>query len=152
MSVGLLACFVASLSFAMMACASKIAERNQCRAQALAGCLMGWSTLLMVTWSITLHSGVQLPLKAAGAGIGFGVAGALGFLAFLRSVQIGNVTVGWLLMNLACGVPAVISIGVYHEKVSTLKMLAFALALLSLFLLFGGQKLDERRARPGDRG
>lgn len=150
--MGLPACFVASLSFAMMACVSKIAERKQCRAQALVVCLMGWSTLLMMTWSITLHSGFQIPLKAAAAAIGFGVASAVGFLAFLRSVQIGNVTVGWLLMNLACGVPAVISIAVYHEKVSTLKMVAFALALFSLFLLFSGQKLDARRARPGDRG
>jgi drug/metabolite transporter (DMT)-like permease len=150
--VGLLACLVASSSFAIMACVSKIAERKQCRAQPLAFCLMGWSTLLMVTWSITLHAGFQIPPKATGAAIGFGVASAVGFLAFLRSIQLGNVTVGWLLMNLACGVPAVISIGVYHEKVSPLKMVAFGLALFSLFLLFGGQRLDARKARLGDRG
>ena len=136
----------------MMACLSKIADRKRCRAQALALCLMGCSTLFMVTWSMILHNGFQIPLKAAGIALGFGVASAVGFLAFLRSVQLGNVTVGWLLMNLACAVPVVISIGVYHEKLSALKIAAFALALLSLLLLFGGQQSDNRKARLGDGG
>jgi drug/metabolite transporter (DMT)-like permease len=136
----------------MMACVSKIAERKKCRAPGLGLSLMGWSTLLMLIRTMTLHLGFQLPLKATAAGVCFGIAGAVGFLAFLRSVELGKVTVGWLLMNLACGVPVVISIGVYHEKVSTIKMAGFTLALLSLFLLYGGQKLDEREARPSDRG
>jgi hypothetical protein len=63
------------------------------------------------------------------------------------SIEIGKVTAGWLMMNLSAGVPAVVSIWMYNERLTALRMLAFSLALLSVLLLFWGQKVEQREAK-----
>jgi hypothetical protein len=50
------------------------------------------------------------------------------------------------MMNLSAGVPAVVSIWKYREKLTTLKVAAFALVLVSIFFMFWGQKIEERLA------
>jgi drug/metabolite transporter (DMT)-like permease len=141
--VGLIVCLGSSVSFGMLACVSKVAERKRCNARALVLSLMGWSTLLTLVPSVTFHLTSQLTPKAALAALGFGVASAVGFFAFQKSVEFGNVTVAWLLMNLSAGVPAVASIWLYKERLTTLKLFSFALALLALGFLYRGQMAKE---------
>jgi hypothetical protein len=47
-------------------------------------------------------------------------------------------------MNLSAGVPALVSVGLYGEKLTPLKSLAFCLALIALFCLFQGNRLEAR--------
>jgi EamA domain-containing membrane protein RarD len=55
----------------------------------------------------------------------------------------GKVTVGWLMMNLSAGVPVVVSIWMYHEQLTPLKVIAFVLAIVSVFFLFWGQVAEK---------
>jgi multidrug transporter EmrE-like cation transporter len=65
-------------------------------------------------------------------------------LAFQVSISIGKVTVGWLMMNISAGVPVVVSIWMYHEKLTILKVVAFGLVLVSIFFLSWGQVIEKR--------
>lgn len=145
--MGLLFCFASAASFGLLACVSKAAERKKCDASVLVTSLLGWATLLMFLCSATLSSKSHLPLKAVIIAIIFGICGAVAYFAFQRSIEIGKVTVGWLMMNLSAGVPAVVSIWMYNEKLTALKLLAFSLALLSVLLLFWGQKVEQQQAK-----
>jgi len=145
--MGLLFCFASAVSFGLLACVSKMAERKNCDASALVISLLGWATLLMLLRSTTVQSKFHLPLKAVIVAIILGICGAVAYFAFQRSIEIGKVTVGWLMMNLSAGVPAVVSIWMYKEKLTALKLVAFSLALVAVFLLFWGQKVEQRQAK-----
>lgn len=145
--MGLLFCFASAASFGLLACVSKVAERKKCDASALVASLLAWATLLMFLRSAALQYKSHLPLKAISIAIIFGICGAVAYFAFQRSIEIGKITVGWLMMNLSAGVPAVVSIWLYNEKLTPLKLLAFALALLSVLLLFWDQKVEQRQAK-----
>jgi multidrug transporter EmrE-like cation transporter len=47
------------------------------------------------------------------------------------------------MMNLSAGVPAVVSIWKYQEKLTPLKLVAFGLAVISILLLFWGKRVEE---------
>jgi drug/metabolite transporter (DMT)-like permease len=98
----------------------------------------------MLVRSLTLSTRVSLSWPVMAVAIVFGICAAVAYFAFQKSIEIGNTTVGWLIMNLSSGVPALVSIWMYSEKVSALKITAFGLALLSLFCLFQGNRLESR--------
>jgi uncharacterized membrane protein len=79
----------------------------------------------------------------------FGICAAVASLAFQVSISIGKVTVGWLMMNLSGGVPVVVSVWMYHERLTTLKIAALLLVLVSICFLSWGQVV-EKRARAGN--
>jgi multidrug transporter EmrE-like cation transporter len=47
-------------------------------------------------------------------------------------------------MNLSAGVPVVVSIWIYHEKLTILKVVAFGLVVISIFFLAWGQVMEKR--------
>lgn len=147
MKTGLIICFLGSVSFGMLGLISKVAERKKCNASALVLSLVGWSTLLMLARIVSSHSGFLIPFKAIGAAIAFGIIGTVAYFAFQKSIEIGKVAIGWLMMGLSTGVPAIVSIWLYKETLTGLKVTAFALALVAMLLLFWGRMIDNRRER-----
>lgn len=145
--MGLLFCALSAISFGLLACASKAAEQRHCAASALVVSLFGWATLAMFGRTAALGSGFRIPFKVVPVAVGFGICAAVAYLAFQVSIKIGKVTVGWLMMNLSAGVPAVVSIWVYAEKLTLIKIVAFGLGVASIFCLFLGQRVDERKAK-----
>jgi drug/metabolite transporter (DMT)-like permease len=145
--MGLVFCFASAVSFSLLACVSKVAERKKCDASALVASLLGWAAILMLLRSASLQPRTLLPMRAAAIAIIFGICGAVAYFAFQTSIEMGKVTVGWLMMNLSAAVPAVVSIWMYHEKLTALKMLAFALAIASVLFLFWGQKVEQRQSK-----
>jgi len=85
-----------------------------------------------------------MPFKVVLVAVAFGIGAAVAYLAFQTSIKIGKVTVGWLMMNLSSVVPAAVSIWVYKEKLTPLKIVAFALGLGSVLCLFWAQKTEPR--------
>ena len=135
-------CILGAVSFGLLACVSKLAERRQCNPSALVVWLFGWAAIIMLGESL-VHSGkTHMSWQIIVLGIAFGICAAVATLAFQLSIEVGKVTVGWLFMNLSAGVPALVSIWLYHERLTPLKSLAFGLALVSLFCLFQGNRLE----------
>lgn len=145
--MGLLFCFLGALAFGLLACVSKVAERRNCGASALVVSLFGWATLAMLLRTSSQSSGFKVPLKVIPVAVGFGICASVAYFAFQTSIKIGKVTVGWLMMNLSAGVPAVVSIWVYREELTPLKIVAFSLGLISILCLFWGQRLDQRESQ-----
>lgn len=146
MSTGVLFALGGALLFGLLGCASKVAERRNCNAAALVVSLFTWATLVMLFRTATLGAEVRLPAKAILVAVVCGVCAAVAYFAFQSSIRVGKVTAGWLMMNLSAGVPAVVSIWVYREKLSPLKIGALILALASVFLLLWGHLIEEREA------
>ena len=76
----------------------------------------------------------------------FGVCAAVASLAFQVSIGFGKVTVGWLMMNLSAGVPAAVSVWMYHEGLTVMKAVALGLVLVSIVFLSWGQVVEKRAA------
>jgi drug/metabolite transporter (DMT)-like permease len=135
-------CILGALSFGLLACASKAAERRGCNSNALVFWLFAWSTILMSarTFGVKKHISITWPVIALA--VVFGICAAVAYFAFQMSMQYGKLTVGWLMMNLSAGVPTVVSIWVYREHLTVLKMVAFGLAFVALLLLYRGNQLE----------
>jgi drug/metabolite transporter (DMT)-like permease len=146
MSLGLLFCILGAVSFGLLGCVSKMAERRQCNSSAVVFWMICWAALFMLGRTLTQTPIVPLTWPVVGLAVGFGFCAVLAFLAFQLSIEIGKVTVGWLFMNLSAGIPALVSMWLYGEKLTPLKSLAFCLALVSLFCLFQGNRLEAREA------
>src|SRR5208283_3259958 len=153
MNSGILICFLGTLSFGLLGCASKAAERRNCQASALVVMLFGWATLVMLIRSAGLPSPWSLPLKAVAVSVACGICSALAYYAFQYSIGFGKVAVGWLMMNISSAIPAIVSLFVYGEKLTRLKVLAFCLVLVSLYFIFRGRQAEtqaETSPTPGE--
>lgn len=142
MNNGLLFCFLGTLSFGLLGCASKSAERRNCQASVLVVLVFGWATLAMLAWSAILHASLSLPLRAFAVAAACGICAAVAYYAFQFSIAFGKVSVGWLMMNVSSAIPTVVSVFVYHEKLTPLKVLALGLVLLSLYFIFYGRHTE----------
>jgi drug/metabolite transporter (DMT)-like permease len=146
MNLGLLFCILGAVSFGLLGCVSKMAERSKCNSSAVVFWMICWATLFMLCRTFAQKPIVHLSWPVVGLALGFGFCAVLAFLAFQMSIEIGKVTVGWLFMNLSAGVPALVSMWLYGEKLTPLKSIAFCLALVALFCLFQGNRLEAREA------
>jgi drug/metabolite transporter (DMT)-like permease len=122
----------------------KAAERRKANAAGLVISAYAWPALIMLVRTLLLKSGDHVPTSVYVIAVVFGICAAVASLAFQVSISIGKVTVGWLMMNLSAGVPVVVSIWMYHEKLTTLKVVAFGLVLVSIFFLSWGQVIEKR--------
>lgn len=146
MSLGLLFCILGAISFGLLGCVSKMAERRQCDSSAVVFWLFCWAAIFALARTITQKPIVHLSWPVVGLAVGLGFCSVIAFVAFQMSIEIGKVTVGWLFMNLSAGVPALVSIALYGEKLTPMKSLAFWLAIIALFCLFQGNRLETREA------
>ena len=142
--MGLLLCFLGAISFGLLGSTLKAAERRNANAAGLVIASYAWPALIMLGRSLFLTSAGHIPAKVFVIAVIFGTCAAVASLAFQVSISIGKVTVGWLMMNLSSGVPAVVSIWVYHEKLTPLKVAAFALVIVSICFLSYGQVTEKR--------
>jgi drug/metabolite transporter (DMT)-like permease len=152
MKAGILVCILGALSIGLLACVSKIAERKNCNSSALVVWLFAWACLVMLGRSLIVTDRPHLTPPVIALAIVCGICSAVAYLAFQTSITIGKMTVGWLVLNLSAGIPALISIWLYREKLTPLKCIAFGLAILSLICLFQGNRLEAKnQALPGSR-
>ena len=142
MNSGILICFLGTVSFGLLGCTSKAAERKNCQASALVLMIYVWATLVMLIRSAGLPSPFSLPLKAVAVSVACGICAAVAYYAFQFSIGFGKVSVGWLMMNISSAIPAIVSLFVYGEKLTRLKVLAFCLVLVALFLIFRGHRAE----------
>jgi drug/metabolite transporter (DMT)-like permease len=141
--MGLLFCFLGAISFGLLGSALKAAERRKADAAGLVVAAYAWPALIMLVRTLFLPSGGHLPAKLYLIAVIFGICAAVASLAFQVSISIGKVTVGWLMMNLSAGVPVVVSIWMYHERLTPLKVVAFGLVLVSILFLSWGQVIEK---------
>ena len=147
--MGILFSFLGGLSFGLLGTALKAAERRKADAAGLVVSAYAWPALLMLVMTLLPKTGGHIPAKVFVIAAIFGICAAVASLAFQVSIGFGKVTVGWLMMNLSAGVPAAVSVWMYHEELTVLKVVALGLVLVSIVFLSWGQVV-ERRAAAGN--
>ncbi len=145
--MGLLFCFLGAISFGLLGSALKAAERRKANAAGLVVAAYAWPALMMLVRTLLLKPGGHIPAKVFMIAVIFGICAAVASLAFQVSISIGKVTVGWLMMNLSAGVPVAVSIWMYREKLTPLKVGAFGLVVVSIVFLAYGQVIEKRARR-----
>lgn len=138
----MLMCVCGAISFGLLAIVSKIAERKRCNASSLTVSVFTWAALFMLGQSFRLAGKFQMTWPVILLAAGLGVCAAVAYFAFQTSIARGKITIGWLMMNLSAGVPALVSIYFYEEKLTLLKSIALGLAFVSLLCLFQGNRLE----------
>ena len=126
------------LSFAAMGIVHKIGDRLHGQPLPIALYAMVTAaacSALRVIWTHALPAGMKMPPLLLIA-LPFGVAAGLCLWFFQTGLRHGSISTSWLIINLSAGVPAVLSILVYHEVVSTKKAFGLALMVISLLLLW----------------
>lgn len=141
-----LICMLGALSFGVLAVLSKAAERRHCDPSSLVVWLFGWAALIMFYRAVAQRTNTSIIWPVIVLAVAFGICGAVAYFAFQSSIARGKVTVGWLMMNLSAGVPAAVSVWLYRERLTLTKEIAFALALIALFCLFQGNRLEMKAA------
>jgi len=152
MNTGLIFCFFGALSFGMLGCASKFAERRRCQASVLVVFLCGWAMLVMLARSAVLPAPLAFPLKGVAVAAVCGVCAAVAYYAFQYSIGFGKVSIGWLMMNISSAIPAIVSLFVYDENLTRLKVIALVLVLVALYLIFRGRRAEEKAEASADVG
>jgi drug/metabolite transporter (DMT)-like permease len=142
MNAGILFCLLGTLSFGLLGCASKGAERRNCQTGAFIAMVYVWAVVVMLIRTAAGPTHFSLPLKAVFVAIACGSCSAIAYYAFQFSIGFGKVAVGWLMMNVSAAIPAIVSLFVYGEKLTRLKIFAFGLALISLALIFRGRRAE----------
>lgn len=142
MNTGIAFCLLGTLSFGLLGCASKGAERRNCQTAAFIVMVYVWATIVMLIRTAGIPSPLSLPLKGVAVAIACGACSAIAFYAFQFSIGFGKVAVGWLMMNVSAAIPAIVSLFVYDEKLTRLKIFAFVLAAVSLYFIFRGRRAE----------
>jgi drug/metabolite transporter (DMT)-like permease len=142
MNTGIIFCLLGALSFGLLGCASKGAERRNCQTAAFIVMVYVWALLVMLIRTVAGPTHISLPLKAVAVAIGCGACSAIAYYAFQFSIGFGKVAVGWLMMNVSAAIPAIVSLFVYGEKLTRLKIFAFGLAAVSLGFIYLGRRAE----------
>jgi drug/metabolite transporter (DMT)-like permease len=144
MPIGYWFMVVALFSFAAMGIVHKIGDRYACSPLHIALFTMAISSLLslinvgvaqrasLVSWK------TAVPLIA----LPFGACAASALWLFQRGLRYGRIATSWLLINLSAAIPTVLSVVVYHERLSPRKVSVLLLIAASLVLLWWDRKQD----------
>ena len=149
MSAGYWFMLAALFSFAAMGIIHKIGDRYACDPLHIALFTMASACALsvvsvVVTQPVSLHSWKNtVPLVA----LPFGACAAAALWLFQRGLRYGRIATSWLLINLSAAIPTVLSVVVYHEKLSVRKISVLLLIIASLVLLWWDRKQDRAKAQ-----
>jgi drug/metabolite transporter (DMT)-like permease len=90
MSLGLLFCVLGAVSFGLLGCVSKMAERRRCNSSAVVTWMICWATIFMLSRTLTQNPIVRLSWPVVGLAVGFGFCAVIAFVAFQMSIEIGK--------------------------------------------------------------
>ena len=146
MEIGLVYTLLALLSYSTLGLFHKLADVKECRPSAITVLLYFFSLVYLLLGSFAALSMSGAPTTAKLLGIPFGMCSAVAILALQTALRFGNISTSWLAINLSAGVPAVVSIVLYHEAISLRKVFALVLIAGAMVLLWRDRAIEERLA------
>lgn len=132
----------ALLCFAGMGITHKLGERSKADPLNIALITMA-SACLVTLIRATINSPdwyAHFPLRVGLLAVPFGISAAVALWLFQKGLRHGHIVTSWLIINLSTAIPTVLSVVVYHEPLSTRKVLTLVLIVASLLLLWWDRK------------
>lgn len=136
MNPAIIFAFGAMTAFGILGLLHKQADRSHCRPRQINLLLFAWSALFSACSLFLRGQHLAVPAKVWAIAIPSGVCAATAILLFQIGVRYGRIAASWLIVNLSAGIPIVISILIYKEKVGAKQAIALVAMLLSIFLLW----------------
>ena len=142
MTAGYAYMLVGLLSFAGMGIVHKLGDRYACDPLAIALVTMATSCFLSLAYAGIAHPDSLTSWNSLipWVALPFGAAAGAGLWLFQKGLRFGHIATSWLLVNLSSGVPTVLSLIVYHERLNQKKLAILVLITISLVLLWWDQK------------
>lgn len=119
----------------------KVAEVKSCRAEAISILMCVWSLVILIVLDFSVGRSLYAPAHIAVLALPFGVCAGIAILALQSALSLGNISTSWLAVNLSAGIPTVLSILLYHEPISILKLGALAAMGVAMVLLWKDSQL-----------
>jgi len=101
------------------------------------------ATLAATQTCFTGGSLFRTPATVALVAVPFGISCSLALWVFQAGLRHGHISTSWLLINLSSGVPALLSLLVYHDRLTPRQVAATGLAVVALFLLWWDRRQTE---------
>ena len=138
------------LSLGFIGVFHKLGDRLKCRPSAVNLALFFWAALIMAAIVLAGGLGPRLltmpaTLYAVGAVCGF--LASIAILSFQAGLKHGKISTSWVIVNLSLAVPTILSIIVYREHVSAVRLAAMVLIIPSLLLIWKDKQIDEVREK-----
>ncbi len=150
MPVGYWFMLVALFSFAAMGIVHKIGDRYACNPLHIALFTMATASVMSLLNVVIAERTSLASWKTAVPLIAlpFGACAASALWLFQRGLRYGRIATSWLLINLSAAIPTVLSVVVYHERLSLRKVSVLLLIVASLVLLWWDRKQDRKKGEP----
>ncbi len=124
------------LSYSSLGILHKVAEVRKCRPLPISLLMCGWCLLaLFVAGSIAGRS-LSAPAGVLGLALPVGICAGIAILALQSALSLGDISTSWLAVNLSAGIPTLLSIILYKEPITWLKVLALVAMAFSMILLW----------------
>ena len=138
----------ALVCYGMLGVFAKVADDRGCRPRSLYMLLFFWACFLVCGFVVFFeHAHFAVPIKVYWIALPFGIVSAVAGLAFQTGIHYGKISTSWLIINLSAIVPAVLSIVIYHERLTLRIVVVLLLTGLSIYLLWQDKKVEGRRAK-----
>lgn len=143
----------ALVCYGMLGVFAKVADNQGCRPRPLYMLLFFWACLLVCGFVLfSQHGDFNIPLKVYWIALPFGILAAVAGLAFQTGIHYGKISTSWLIINLSAIVPAVLSIVIYHERLTLKIVVVLLLTGLSIYLLWQDKKVEEQKEKQAASG
>lgn len=142
MTPAILFAFGAMGAYAALGLLHKYADRAGCRPQQINLLLFAWSAAFSAASMLIRGESLHVPSGVWAIALPSGSCAAAAILLFQIGVRYGKIAASWLIVSLSAGVPIVVSIVIYREKVGGRQAVALAAMVAALVLL----TLDRRQA------
>lgn len=138
------------LSLGFIGVFHKLGDRLKCRPSAVNLSLFFWAALIMS--GVVATGGLSMRLFTMPVSL-YGIAAICGFLAsiailsFQAGLKYGKISTSWVIVNLSLAVPTILSIVIYRERVSAVRLAAMVLIIPALLLIWKDKQIDEEREK-----
>jgi drug/metabolite transporter (DMT)-like permease len=135
------------LSYSSLGILHKVAEVRKCRALPISLLMCTWCLLSLVIAGLLAGRSLSAPPSVIGLALPIGVSAGVAILALQSALSLGDISTSWLAVNLSAGIPTVLSILLYKEPVTWLKIAALFAMAFSMMLLWKDAQTGRRRER-----
>ena len=149
MLIGYVFLIAAIVAFGTLGIFHKVADHPDCRPKMTALLLHFWGGVLAAIYIAVMDShGFQFPKAVLSIGACTGLIASLTLFVFQTGLKYGKISTSWLIINLTTAVPILISIIVFHEKLSASKGIGVVLVFAAIVMLWLDKRADLKSEIP----
>lgn len=148
-TLGYLLLLTSLTAFGLLGIFHKVADHPNCRPKMIAVILLFWGGVLTTLYTLQFDAkGLQFPPKVLLIGSAGGIIAGLALFVFQTGLKFGKISTSWLIINLSMSIPILLSVFLYHEKITPARGLGVVLVFAAIVMMWWDKKADMEKADP----